>query len=132
MSAIRNAVRIGKLPGRVGRIGRHPVTVVRSARWAYATLPSVRRQLATGGTTALISEPPVTRGPAGGVTSVLRACRATCLERSLILQAWYRAQGIDRDVVIGARAADGVKAHAWLDGEQGGPFVELTRVPARS
>jgi hypothetical protein len=37
-----------------------------------------------------------------------------------VLQAWYAAQGIERDVVIGVTApAAGFTAHAWLDGEAG-------------
>jgi transglutaminase superfamily protein len=50
--------------------------------------------------------------------AVLRRRNATCLERSLILQRWYAAQGAPHDVVIGVTApAGGFTAHAWLDGD---------------
>lgn len=64
------------------------------------------------------------------VCAVLRVRRATCLERSLILQAWLAAHGMRRDVVIGVRRDGDVKAHAWLDGvEDSRGFEELHRVP---
>jgi hypothetical protein len=66
------------------------------------------------------------------VTGILRRRGATCLERSLLLQSWYAAQGVERDVIIGVTArADGFQAHAWLDGEpdeEGTPFHELHRL----
>ena len=49
---------------------------------------------------------------------VLRARRATCLERSLVMQAWLTAHDVRRDIVVGvARDEAGtVSAHAWIDG----------------
>jgi hypothetical protein len=68
------------------------------------------------------------------VRGVLRGARATCLERALLLQAWYLAQGEKRDLVIGVTApSQGFAAHAWLDGDapcHGDRFHELTRRPA--
>jgi hypothetical protein len=69
---------------------------------------------------------------ARGVFWVLRRRNATCLERSLLLQAWYAAQGVRRDVIIGVTAptAD-FAAHAWLEGdtsEAEGEFRELQRL----
>jgi hypothetical protein len=72
-----------------------------------------------------------------GVRAVLRRRRATCLERSLVLQQWLVARGDPRDLVIGVIGpSDGFKAHAWLDGEDDrhpgtAPFRELTRIAAR-
>lgn len=68
-----------------------------------------------------------------GVDVVLRLTRATCLERSVVLQQWYAAQGIARDVVIGVTAPRaGFRAHAWLE-EPGmlthTEFTEITRLP---
>lgn len=48
---------------------------------------------------------------------VLRRSRNSCLERALILQAWYANLGHQRDVVIGITSPDAFSAHAWLDGE---------------
>lgn len=65
---------------------------------------------------------------------MLRLTRATCLERSVVLQQWYGAQGVARDVVIGVTAPRaGFRAHAWLE-EPGKlthtEFTEITRLPA--
>jgi hypothetical protein len=44
------------------------------------------------------------------------------------MQAWYAGEGESYDVVIGVRrSAEGFQAHAWLEGEAGGGFTELTR-----
>jgi hypothetical protein len=55
------------------------------------------------------------------VVSVLHRTHATCLHRSLVLQAWDHAHGVDRMVVVGVRPAGPVApfgAHAWLDGDE--------------
>ncbi len=77
--------------------------------------------------------PPVP-APASGrraVEGVLRVTRRSCLERTLVMQAWHSAAGSDRDIVVGVRGpTDRFEAHAWLDGEDPGDFAELTRYPA--
>ena len=94
-------------------------------------------QLATAAAFALhermvFRRPP--RFPAGrrAVASVLHRRRATCLERSLVLQAWDAAHGSPRDVVIGVTSpSPEFRAHAWLDGEETcghGEFVERVRI----
>jgi Transglutaminase-like superfamily len=79
--------------------------------------------------------PPVparARAGAAGMESVLRRAGATCLERSVVRQAWLAAAGDRRDVVIGVTAARDFAAHAWLDGEDGGEgYASLVRLPAR-
>jgi hypothetical protein len=63
---------------------------------------------------------------------VLRLRRATCLERSVVLQAWDAHHGRPREVVIGvARTGSSIGAHAWLAGEDAAnrDFREITRIP---
>lgn len=64
----------------------------------------------------------------------LRWRRATCLERSLVVQAWLLASGEPHDLVIGVRRLHGrVIAHAWLDHEDSRGFSELLRLePSRA
>jgi hypothetical protein len=72
-------------------------------------------------------EPPrsAPRHATRGVRTVLRHGNATCLERSLVLQRWYAAQGIERDVVIGVTSPADFSAHAWLDGDPTEPAAEF-------
>jgi hypothetical protein len=103
-----------------------------AARWAVAQHRSLQRTLPHGGTGAPVAPPPpLPRGAVRAVLIVLRVRGATCLERSLIVQAWLKARGDRRDVVIGVRRAETVLAHAWIDGlEDGSRYAELHRVPA--
>lgn len=104
----------------------------RATRWTHAQHVRLQRTLRAGGTGVPVSPPP--RLPAAAVRVVLAVLRvrgATCLERSLLLQAWFAARGQRRDVVIGVRRDESVLAHAWLDGlEDGAGYVELHRLPA--
>ena len=62
-----------------------------------------------------------------------RGVEPTCLERALVLQRWYLAQGRRKAVLVGVTApSSGFKAHAWLEGEQAsaGEFTELLRFEA--
>lgn len=63
----------------------------------------------------------------------MRLGRASCLERSLVLQCWLTAHGIEHDVLVGvAGGAASMEAHAWIEGydadSQGAGFEVLTRV----
>jgi hypothetical protein len=80
----------------------------------------------------LLCPPPLPDSAGRAVAGVLARTKASCLVRSLVLQAWHAAHDRQRDVVVGVRHADGaVEAHAWLEGEQNdGDFVELVRRPA--
>jgi Transglutaminase-like superfamily len=115
-------------------VRRYDVATLRAAFWTLKELERFRRVVRREGIEARVVRPPRRPPPAGarGVHGVLRRRNATCLERALLLQAWYAAQGIERDVVIGVTApATGFTAHAWLDGEpaeQDGPFRELHRL----
>jgi Transglutaminase-like superfamily len=110
---------------------------LRAAWWALLALRKTRRALRLGPVTDVhVAPPPRLPGRAGrGVDAVLRRSDPTCLERALVLQAWERAHGGRRDVVIGVRGSrERFAAHAWLDGEQNGDlgtYEELLRVPAR-
>ena len=113
---------------------RGEVAAVRAAAWTLMELARLRRALRRDGIGARAVRPPRRPPPVGarGVFWVLRRRKATCLERSLLLQAWYAAQGQRRDVVIGVTAPNaGFTAHAWLDGdpaEADGPYRELHRL----
>jgi hypothetical protein len=55
--------------------------------------------------------------------------RATCLERSLIIQRSLWAAGRRHDLLIGVVRADGkITAHAWLDHEPDLGYIELLRI----
>jgi SAM-dependent methyltransferase len=79
---------------------------------------------------------PVERSHDRIVRATLRVGRASCLERSLILQAWHAQSGELRDVVIGVTApGDEFGAHAWLDGLEPASesdFHELRRLAPRA
>lgn len=76
-----------------------------------------------------------------GARIAMRLQRATCLERSLIVQRWLSTAGTSRDVVIGVRLDKrplrkrAPKAHAWVEGwdaDCSGIFTEIRRVPAHT
>jgi hypothetical protein len=75
---------------------------------------------------------PIERGRGLVVHRTLSVFRATCLERSLILQSWHASTGDPRDLVIGVSGpGEEFGAHAWLDGLETPAdrvFHELTRV----
>ncbi|WP_369140378.1 lasso peptide biosynthesis B2 protein [Modestobacter versicolor] len=97
-----------------------PATL-RAAWWAHKALRAARRRLPVDGLSTVVTPPPpLPSGARRGVQAVLRRTAPTCLERSLVLQAWLAAHGVPCEVVIGvARDDDGVRAHAWLDIEGG-------------
>jgi hypothetical protein len=105
------------------------IATLRAAWWTDRALRRVRADLRDGELREVrLPAPP--RLPAGaerGVRAVLR--RASCLERSLVLQRWLAAHGDARDVVIGTTGPAGFQAHAWLDGDDDAGFVELARLP---
>lgn len=119
-------------------VGRWSPQAARSAWWAWRSFRAARRSLARDGLAAAVPPPPVL--PAGarrGVEFVLRRTVPTCLERSLVLQAWLAAHDVPCEVVIGVSSsqADGMAAHAWLDIEAGDPvarrYTELHRLAPR-
>ena len=124
----------------------HPILldppVLLAAIWAVVALAAARRRLRRVGLEAAVPAAP--RLPARavrGVSAVLARRRATCLERSLVLQRWLVAQGSAPDVLIGV-APDGGRTgsgrdgpawdlHAWIDGidHDHGTHRVLHRVP---
>lgn len=114
---------------------RFSVATLRAALWALVAHARVRRQLRRGELMAVsVPAPPrgVSQDATRGVTGTLRRRKASCLERALVLQRWYAAQGVRRSVIIGVKApAEGFAAHAWLEGdpaETGESFRELHRL----
>lgn len=108
---------------------------VRAALWTLTTLRSIRRQLSGGQVDRLEVPRPATipATASRGLYGVLRRRRNSCLERALLLQAWYATHGNPRDVVIGVTGPHGFAAHAWLDGEtrcHDEGFREILRLPA--
>lgn len=109
---------------------------IRAALWALRALARIRRDLDRLGIAgARVLQPPgLPPESVRCVLTVLQRRRATCLERSLVLQKWHSAHGVDRDIILGVTApGSGFSAHAWLDGEtdEGSEFHELRRLAVR-
>ena len=108
-----------------------PLHDLRAGLWAARELKRLRVALARDGVRVTVGRPPrrVSRKSGKVVMLAARMTRASCLERSLLRQAWLRGRGTMRDVVIGVRSDDEFKAHAWLDGDPDGvDFVEIHRI----
>lgn len=102
--------------------------------WVDQSLRQLRPGLRSEGLTAyrVLTDPP---NPVPWLTPLLKVrlvmLGATCLERSLILQRWMLSIGRSHDVLIGAKSPqETTVAHAWLDHEDSGGHVVLTRVSA--
>ncbi|HUP72466.1 MAG TPA: lasso peptide biosynthesis B2 protein [Acidimicrobiales bacterium] len=114
---------------------RYAPATFRAAWWAYRSVRRARRELRDSGVRARIAPPPKLPWGAGrGVNAVLRRQEPTCLERSLVMQAWLAAQGEAYDVIVGVtRTATGIDAHAWVDLARDSPnsakYEELVRLP---
>jgi hypothetical protein len=110
------------------------VAAARACAWALHAALVARRRVAGGGLPPfdLPAAPPVPLSAGRGVRIALRPRVFTCLVRSSVLQAWYAAHGIRRDLVIGVTSPRDFTAHAWLDGEPGAGegYAELMRRPA--
>ncbi len=109
---------------------------LRAALWTVITLISIRRQLRRGRVDQVTLRCPPSLPPTAsrGVYGVLRRRRNSCLERALLLQAWYASQAHRRDVVIGVTAPQDFMAHAWLEGEvqcHDVSFHEILHLPPR-
>jgi hypothetical protein len=98
--------------------------------WADDSLRYLRRALPAEGVATQLSQPPRSRLPLARVMGRwLQWRRATCLERSLILQRWLLEAGCPHDMLIGVQRLDGnVIAHAWLDHEDPQGYAELLRL----
>ena len=105
-------------------------------RWTLSGLRSVRRQLRNAPVNRVQVQPPRRRAAVAerAVCWMLRQRRASCLERALVLQAWYSGQGVPREVVIGVTSPEHFQAHAWLDGDtkcHEARFAEILRLSPR-
>lgn len=120
------------LPTAIPRAVVSPTDRWRAATWATRSWRHVHRGLRTGPPELLRVPAPPTPKARGVVLVVLRLVRASCLERSLVLQRFDAADGRRRDVVVGVTRRGGhTRAHAWLDGEDPqGDFLPIHRYPA--
>jgi hypothetical protein len=110
---------------------------LRAAWWALRAVRRTRRRLREGGLDAALAPPappPLTDEAVRGVRAVLRRTGATCIVRSIVLQAWLAAHGDARDLIVGVTEPGAAfEAHAWLEGDPphgNAPFHELLRRPA--
>lgn len=106
-----------------------PATV-RAALWALHALRLAQRHVRTVPIAdfALPAAPALPAASRRGVEAVLRRRPHTCLEGSLVRQAWFAGQGVARDVIIGSLTSPRFSAHAWLEGEPSA-YDELLRLP---
>lgn len=113
---------------------RRRAAALRALAWALHAAVVARRRVAAGGLPPfeLPAPPRVPLAAGGGVRIALRPALFTCLVRATVLQAWYSAHGIRRDLVIGVTSPRDFTAHAWLDGDPhaGDGYAELMRRPA--
>lgn len=104
-------------------------------RWTEDSLRRLRRELPDAGLRVRVS-PPSSASPrlTPFLAGWLRLRKATCLERSLIMQRWLVEVGQPHDVLIGVGPpAPTLIAHAWLDHEDPcGHEVMLRLGPHRS
>lgn len=107
-------------------------------RWANEQLVRLRGTLGSEGLDAVVEPPPtIARGSLLGARALLEARRATCLERSLVIQAWFAARGVGLDVIVGVKRSlsdPGDTAHAWVDrfdDDCSTTYAEIRRVQPR-
>ena len=121
---------------RRARIARQiDVAAVRGVLWAGPALRRLRRELPKAGLEAYVDAPDgIDAGGLKGVVLVNRIASATCLERSLLLQAWHLGQGTSYDVLVGVDLSGGaIDAHAWVGGYEPArsDLTVIARLPAR-
>ncbi len=104
--------------------------------WTFFALRRLRRDIPTQGLDVRVQSPSIA-SPNGvrAVAFALKAQRATCLERSLVLQQWLASSGRPYEVLIGVASGASVEAHAWIDRydpeDEGQHFEVLARVAPR-
>jgi Transglutaminase-like superfamily len=102
--------------------------------WLDRGLADVRKSLQADGidqARSRLTDPPYAmRWLTFLVAARLSMQRATCLERSLIMQRWLMATGQPHDLLIGVRSPrETTIAHAWLDHEDSMSHHVLMRLP---
>ena len=117
-------------------LARTDVATLRAGWWAARALRALRRRLPESGLRARVPEPPpLPEHAVVGVRGLTVFARATCLERSLLLQRWLAAHGRRHDVLVGVGGdTRRLAAHAWVEGYDPDAAADgyevLTRVPA--
>jgi hypothetical protein len=120
------------------RLPESGLPTLRAAGWALRALRRLRREIASAGLEVQVTPPPASRtASVRGVELALRLGRATCLERSLVVQRWLLAQGRAHDVLVGVAGGTAfLDAHAWIDRydaeDHGAGYGVLTRVGPRA
>lgn len=102
----------------------------RTVIWALREGHKARRGIRKQGMSPppRISPPPYPDLGYRAVELALKLTRRTCLERALIIQAWYAAAGYEREILIGVKGPSrDFEAHAWLEGEHASDYQELAR-----
>ena len=122
--------RVAALPARVPR-------ALAGWQWARRSVASIRSDVRRDGLEVAVPPPPTTApGSLRGARVALRVQRASCLERSLVIQRWWASNDVALDVIVGVRHPtrhDGAPAHAWVehfDADCSDRFAEIRRVAA--
>lgn len=103
--------------------------------WAWRALRAVRRDLPADGVRTAVAAPKAGLRPdaLAEIEALLRWRKATCLQRTLVVQRWLAAHGRPVDIAVGVGTQDNAfAAHAWLPGfdrpSNGAGFREITRI----
>ena len=121
----------------VSRPRRIDLAKLRTALWTVRAARRANATLKKGGldTLEMPEVPDVPASAGSGVVAVLKRRNDSCLVRAAVRQAWWRAQGEERVLVIGVTKPSGdFSAHAWLEGDppcHSEGFKELLRLDAR-
>lgn len=114
------------------------ISTLRAAWWTARSVRKLRVDLRHSGLAAVLDPPPpLPAASVRGVTATSHWLRATCLERSLLLQKWLFIHGSSHTLVIGVPAPGehAFIAHAWLEGhddtDDGASYAQLVRLEPR-
>lgn len=93
------------------------VVHLRAGWWALRAWAECRRQLTEQTVDGICLTAPrnLPAAELKVVNAVLQIVRASCLVRSLVVQAWHAGHGTHVNVVIGVTAPSNFAAHAWLE-----------------